>query len=134
MRRLFLVAACAAMAAASMEAKNGRSVDVNVSVVFRPEDRQVIVDYYRVNPSNLPPGLAKRGGDLPPGLAKQLQRNGRLPRGLDKRVTPFPASLERRLPPLPVGVFRGILGDQAVIYEARTRAILDVTIIIGGGR
>ena len=134
MRKLLLAAACAAVAATGAQKSRERAVDVNVSVVFRPEDQRVIADYYRANPSHLPPGLAKRGGDLPPGLQKQLRRNGRLPPGLEKRVTAFPAGLERRLPPLPAGVFRGILGERAVIYEARTRAILDVTVIIAGGR
>lgn len=34
---------------------------------------------------NLPPGLAKRGGNLPPGLQRQLDRRGHLPPGLEKR-------------------------------------------------
>jgi hypothetical protein len=42
----------------------------------------------------LPPGLAKKD-ELPPGLQKQLERNGRLPPGLEKRRLPY--DLERRL-------------------------------------
>lgn len=34
----------------------------------------------------LPPGLAKRGGNLPPGLQKHLMRHGQLPPGLQKRL------------------------------------------------
>lgn len=34
----------------------------------------------------LPPGLAKRGGQLPPGLQKHLLRTGQLPPGLQKRL------------------------------------------------
>ena len=35
--------------------------------------------------NDLPPGLAKRNGNLPPGLQKHLYRTGHLPPGLEKR-------------------------------------------------
>src|SRR5512133_1393684 len=38
--------------------------------VFSERNRVIIHDYFRTNYSNLPPGLAKRGGNLPPGLQK----------------------------------------------------------------
>src|SRR5262249_34475662 len=38
--------------------------------IFSERDRQTIRSYFRGRYSNLPPGLAKRGGDLPPGLEK----------------------------------------------------------------
>ena len=56
---------------------------------FRSQDVRVIVDYFHPA-SGLPPGLAKRDGDLPPGLEKQLRRNGKLPPGLQKKLAPFP--------------------------------------------
>lgn len=37
------------------------------------------------NSNDLPPGLAKRNGNLPPGLQKHLDRTGHLPPGLEKR-------------------------------------------------
>lgn len=100
--------------------------NVTASIVFSSRDRDIIRDYYRGNPSNLPPGLAKRGGNLPPGLQKQLQRNGTLPPGLQKRLTPFPADLERRLPRLPDIYQRGSVGGVFVILDRRTQRILDV--------
>src|SRR5919109_4422492 len=36
--------------------------------IFRAHDREVITRYYSGRGSGLPPGLAKRGGNLPPGL------------------------------------------------------------------
>src|SRR5439155_4435576 len=55
---------------------------------FEAHERDAIFGYY-ANPSQgLPPGLAKRGGNLPPGLEKQLVRNGTLPPGLEKRLEP----------------------------------------------
>jgi hypothetical protein len=78
--------------------------------------------------SNLPPGLAKRGGDLPPGLEKQLKRNGHLPPGLEKKLYPFPVELERRLPPLPPEYGRAFIGGNAVIYNKSTSIVVDIFI------
>lgn len=96
------------------------------SVIFTVSDRRIISDYFRGGNSNLPPGLAKRGGNLPPGLQKQLARNGTLPPGLQKRLTPFPADLDRRLPRLPDIYRRGSIGDTVVIVDRRTQRIMDV--------
>ena len=93
---------------------------------FRPHDREVISRYYGGRDSNLPPGLAKRGGDLPPGLEKQLERNGTLPKGLQKRLQPFPVELERQLPPLPSEYRRGAIGAHIVIINKNTKVIVDV--------
>jgi hypothetical protein len=104
------------------------------AIVFEPTDRRTIIQYYRGNYSNLPPGLAKRGGNLPPGLQRQVRRTGHLPPGLEKRVEPFPVELERRLPGLPPIYRRGIIGDRAVIYDPRTMSILDALSIASARR
>jgi hypothetical protein len=95
-------------------------------IIFSTRDRQIIHDYYRGGYSNLPPGLAKRGGNLPPGLEKHLAKNGTLPPGLQKRLTPFPADLDRRLPRLPDIYRRGTIGGSVVIIDRRTQRIMDV--------
>ena len=87
---------------------------VVVTYGFTPRDREIIVAYYRKQPSGLPPGLAKRER-LPPGLEKQLRRNGALPPGLQKQIQPFPLVLERQLTPLPSGYRRGIVGAHIVV-------------------
>ena len=95
---------------------------------FEARERDIITGYY-ANPSQgLPPGLAKRGGNLPPGLEKQLMRNGTLPPGLQKRLNPLPVELERRLPPLPpgCGCDRGVVGGNVVLVRSRDHFILDV--------
>ena len=97
-----------------------------ISITFGVHDRQIIRDYYQNQYSNLPPGLAKRGGNLPPGLQKHLERDGTLPPGLQKRVSPFPAELEARLPRLPSGYGRVILGQIAIILDRRTQRIVDI--------
>jgi len=120
--RSALLVACLAVALAGVgEAKDkGRGKGkAKGAVVFAPADMRVIVDYYR----------APRGG-LPPGLEKQLRRNGRLPPGLEKHLVAFPVELERRLPPPPPDCARAFIGAHAVIYNSRTRVVLDVFAVI----
>lgn len=100
---------------------------------FIEDDRIVVRDFYTQNPSSLPPGLAKRGGNLPPGLAK---RGGNLPPGLAKgevitiedyrHLPPLPRELEIRLPPPPHEVVRRIIGRDIVLIHQHTRKVLDV--------
>jgi hypothetical protein len=106
----------------------GKGQDKNKGVeVFAPEDQRVLNDYHASGrQGGLPPGLAKRDGSLPPGLEKQLQRNGRLPPGLEKKMAPYPAEIHGRMSPLAPGLARGYISGRAVIYNPRTRVILDV--------
>jgi hypothetical protein len=109
------------------DADRDDAVSAHGSIVFSSHDRDIIRDYYHDGGnSGLPPGLAKRGGNLPPGLQKQLERNGTLPPGLQKKLTPFPADLERRLPRLPDIYRRGSIGGSVVIIDRRTQRIIDV--------
>lgn len=71
----------------------------------------------------LPPGLAKRD-TLPPGLQKQLERNGKLPHGLEKRA--LPDELARALPARQAGLERVIVDDDIVLIRRGTDLILDI--------
>jgi len=102
---------------------------VGRAVAFSEHDQQLIRSYYGGGGQGLPPGLAKRGGNLPPGLEKHLQRNGTLPPGLQKRVQPFPVELTRQLPPLPSGYSRVILEGRALILN-RNNTILDLMVVV----
>jgi hypothetical protein len=95
---------------------------------FDAREREIISGYYANPGRGLPPGLAKRGGDLPPGLEKHLVRNGTLPPGLQKRLEPLPVELERQLPPLPTdcGCRRGVIGTDVVLVHTGNYLILDV--------
>jgi hypothetical protein len=64
--------------------------------------------------------------NLPPGLQKKLARGGSLPPGWEKKMEPFPASLERNLVVLPAGYKRGVMDGHAVIYNPITHAIMDI--------
>ena len=134
MRRLVLISICVLIAATALPAKKkarGGNDDRQGYSKFRQADVQEIQRYYHGRGSGLPPGLAKKDGDLPPGLAKKLRRNGRLPPGLQKRIEPFPVELERRLPPLRPGYYRGLLDGRAVICNERSGTIVDITVILG---
>lgn len=72
---------------------------------------------------------APRYRNLPPGLQKKVARGGQLPPGWQKKFEPFPATVERRLAPLPQGYRRGVIDGHAVIYNPRTNVIIDVAVL-----
>ena len=90
---------------------------------FSERDRGIISDCMANNYAGLPPGLAKRGGNLPPGLERQLQRNGTLPPGLQRRVQPLPGQCDARLPRLPGGWVRVVLGARIMLLDPGNRIV-----------
>ena len=108
------------------------ALDPNRPDRFLSEERREIEDYYRAlndkkrQKKGLPPGLAKRGGNLPPGLQKKLARDGQLPPGLQKRMEPLPVDLDRRLPRLPEDWQRVVVERDVILLDRRTNRILDV--------
>ena len=108
----------------------GLAGDAKRPAHFLDEERRVIEQYYRRGAKGkskgLPPGLAKRGGNLPPGLEKHLARNGQLPPGLQKRLEPLPVELNRQLPPLPEYWERVIVERDVILLDRRTNRILDI--------
>ena len=100
---------------------------------FGKEHEKTIRGWFgsKKNLQGLPPGLAKRE-ELPPGLQRQLERNGRLPYGLQKRLEPLPPALEAKLPKVPDGVKRGVFNGNVIIVEERTSRILDIVKDVAG--
>lgn len=138
-RRLIGVVAIAALGwlvASGTAAAQGKGKDKDKQSTDKPaaapraeigsKDREAISAYFKNNTAGLPPGLAKRGGDLPAGLEKQLQKNGKLPPGLEKKLESVPAPLERQLSPLPAGYSRRILGEHLLVVNDKTKQIGDV--------
>lgn len=86
---------------------------------FRPEHRTVILNYY---------GGPRR---LPPGLARKWERGESLPPGWEKRFRPMPVVIARELPPPCATCSMGIVDNCAVVYDRRTRIVLDVMALVG---
>jgi hypothetical protein len=119
-----------ATAAAALGSGLANALDTKRSASFSAEERRIIEDYYhkgkKSKKKGLPPGLAKRGGDLPPGLQKKLDRGGQLPPGLQKRMEPLPTDLDRRLPRLPEYWERVVVERDIVLIDRRSNRILDI--------
>jgi hypothetical protein len=96
---------------------NDSNTNVNVNIVFGDRDRAIISDYYRAAPGGGPKSM-------PPGHAKQLARNGTLPPGIAKKQ--LPGDLIGRLPPVPRGYDRVIIGSDVVLVQVSTNTIVDI--------
>ena len=111
------------------ESTSGRVVvgnkNAHVDIYFNDRDRRLIYDHYRGygkknKHKRVPPGLAKRGGNLPPGLAKR----DRLPPGLQGRG--LPGTLESSLSRLPDNYVRVKIGTDIVLMNRNTRVVFDI--------
>ena len=92
-----------------------------IDIRFNDRDRHLIHDYYRKHKhKRVPPGLAKRGGNLPPGLAKR----DRLPPGLQGRGLPH--ALESSLSHLAGDYVRVKVGRDIVLMNRATRVVFDI--------
>jgi len=89
---------------------------------FSDRDRQIISECFVNDRAGLPPGLAKKDR-LPPGLERHLQRNGTLPRGLQKRVQPLPGTCVARLPRLPRDWSRVVLSGRIILLDPGQRIV-----------
>jgi hypothetical protein len=89
------------------------------SPYFRHEDLGPIAQYYG-GPSNLPPGLRKK-----------YYRTGALHPGWQNKMRPITPELVRRLPPQPPNCEFGYIDGVAIVYDRKTRIILDSIDLIG---
>ncbi|HSC28618.1 MAG TPA: hypothetical protein VLD67_15180 [Vicinamibacterales bacterium] len=96
----------------------GSDARVAVHVVFATGDVAVLRHHY-----------APRYRNLPPGLQKKVSRGGALPPGWQKKFEPFPTVVERELRPLPDGYRRGVIDGHAVIFDSRTKVVVDVAVL-----
>ena len=167
--------ACAADVSVS-GAVNVREGNTSISVVYSNRDRATIDEYYRRHRDTeyayrrdrdddddryddrekrgkrhgkgMPPGLAKRGGDLPPRsrMPAGAERPGGSPRSPPGRIPrrralarqqhgyePLPRELERQLPPLPsTDYVRVRVGTDFLILNRKTHVVFDIVKDLGG--
>jgi hypothetical protein len=92
-----------------------RDEDLRPGCYMGARDVWIVSDYY-----------APRYRTLPPGLQKKLYRTGHLPPGWERKLELLPPVVEQRLVPIPGSYRRGIIDGYVVIYEPRTRIVIDV--------
>lgn len=140
---MVMVAAAIGPAAAQSSGSGMTTADKTVEVIFTALEKRLIREYYgerhrhddydddrkpgKKGKKNkgMPPGLAKKK-NLPPGLARQLQRNGRLPPGLEKRRLPH--DLASRLPRRDPRYERVVVDNDVVLIETATNVVLDILV------
>lgn len=126
MRRLLLiigiVSCCAVSGCVAQALTSGRVEISNDSVAAMPEfsarDRELIHDYYVEH---------RRAGTLEHQrrtVGEKLERGERIPADIERRA--LPAELERRLTPLPALYRRAIIGADVVLFNRRTRVVVDI--------
>ena len=119
-----LSAAKTAIAGILKETTQDRAPHNAAQRTFQDHEIRIILEYFKET-NGLPPGLAKKDR-LPPGLEKQVRQRGTLPPGLQKRLHPLPGDLEIRLPKLPKGMIRVVIGADVVLMDTFSNVILDV--------
>jgi hypothetical protein len=97
---------------------DGDDTHAVVNVHFSIGEVRVMREYY-----------APRYRALPPGLQKKLYRTGHLPPGWEKRMEPIPVVVERQMVALPTGYQRGVIDGHAVVYNPRTKVIVDIAVL-----
>jgi hypothetical protein len=133
-----LIAIASTMAGASAAMAQGRGPDTASAVRisspasslfagFGEDERRLITDWFHDsnNVNTLPPALAKQER-LAPALQKQLTRNATLPLGLERKSQPLPRALETRLPRLPAGRRRVVVGGNVILLDESTSMIVDI--------
>jgi hypothetical protein len=87
------------------------------AILFSGEDRRTIDHFFRRQ------GTASAANGAKARREPLLIRE-RVPQGISTR--PLPDALDHRLPPLPPGYARLILGRDVLLVERRTRTIVDI--------
>ena len=93
--------------------------------VFTTREETLVKKWFTENLDGLPPGLAKRE-QLPAGLERQLREKGKLPPGLEKKIQPLPAELERQLTKLPTGYRRVVIAGNVILMNETTGLIYEI--------
>ncbi|HET7294152.1 MAG TPA: hypothetical protein VFM88_17120 [Vicinamibacteria bacterium] len=132
MRRVVALALLAVVASPVLAGKpdkkkeKGRA-DVDVTVVFAPEQRHAVQDYFvgKHGRGHCPPGLAKKNnGCLPPGQAKKRYTVGR-PCPTDVVIRDVPTELSVRIGVAPPGYRYGVIDGDVVKLAVGTMLVVD---------
>ena len=106
------------------KALKGKGLGIGGGNVFSQVEKNIIKDFFRAQGGKKFKAKKFKHKSLPPGLAKQLRRRGTLPPGLQKRA--LPPGLRSRLPGLPPGQARVLVGNDVLLIQEATGLILDI--------
>ena len=106
------------------KALKGKGLGIGGGNVFGQVERNIIRDFFGAQGGRKFKAKKFKHKSLPPGLAKQLHRNGILPPGLRRNY--LPPGLRNRLPGLPPGQARVLVGNDVLLIQQTTGLILDI--------
>ncbi len=104
--------------------KVGRGAGIGAGNIFSQVEKNIIKDFFRAQGGKKFKAKKFKHKLLPPGLAKHIRRRGTLPPGLQKRA--LPPGLRSRLPGLPPGQARVLVGNDVLLIQEATGLILDI--------
>ena len=106
------------------KALKGKGLGIGGGNIFSQIERNIIKDFLGVRGGKKFKAKKFKHKSLPPGLAMQLRRNGILPPGLRRNY--LPPGLSSRLPGLPPGQARVLVGNDVLLIQRATGLILDI--------
>ncbi len=106
------------------KALKGKGLGIGGGIIFGSLERDLIRNFLGGPAGKKFKAKKFKHKSLPPGLAKQLHRNGILPPGLRRNY--LPPGLTSRLPGLPPGHARVLVGNDVLLIQQATGLILDI--------
>ncbi len=104
--------------------KVGRGAGIGAGNIFGQVERNIIRNFFGAQGGRKFKGKKFKHKSLPPGLAKHIRRHGTLPPGLRRNY--LPPGLSSRLPGLPPGQARVLVGNDVLLIQQATGLILDI--------
>ncbi len=106
------------------KALKGKGLGIGGGNIFSHIERNIIKDFFGVRGGRKFKAKKFKHKRLPPGLAKHIRRYGTLPPGLRRNY--LPPGLRSRLPGLPPGQARVLVGNDVLLIQQTTGLILDI--------
>ncbi len=104
--------------------KLGRGAGIGGGNIFSQVEKNIIRNFFGAPGGKKFKAKKFKYKPLPPGLAKHIRRHGTLPPGLRRNY--LPPGLSSRLPGLPPGQARVLIGNDVLLIQQATGLILDI--------
>ncbi|SRR5713226_3201489 len=96
------------------------------TISFSSRDRETIRVYYKNLYSKIPGRASGQGGNPGPQFQLRVERDGVLLPKVVRRLKPFPADLDGRLPHLSPNFVRGSIDSDILIIDQRSGRVIDI--------